>query len=181
MLMSDRKISVLAISGSIRKKSSNTNILRAIATIVSENVSYKIYDDIDKFPHFNPDAEEGNTYVADFRKQLKAVDAVIICTPEYAFGIPGILKNALDWVVSSGELNEKPVVAISASPMYSGGDKAMDSLLLTLKALGTRFTKKSSLSIPAITKKMDEQGEITDTETLSQLRLLIDELINVAT
>jgi NAD(P)H-dependent FMN reductase len=181
MLLSDKKISILAISGSIRQKSSNTNILRAIATIVPENISYKIYDDIDKFPHFNPDTEEGNTYVADFRKQLKDVDAVIICTPEYAFGIPGVLKNALDWVVSSGELNEKPIAAISASPMYSGGDKAMASLLLTLKALGTKFTEKSSISIPAITKKINEQGEIMDTETLTQLKLLIDELINVVT
>jgi chromate reductase len=179
--MSDKKISILAISGSIRERSSNTNILHAIATIVAKNVSYKIYEDIDKFPHFNPDTEEGNIYVADFRKQLKAVDAVIICTPEYAFGVPGVLKNALDWVVSSGELNEKPIAAISASPMYSGGDKAMASLLLTLKALGTKFTEKSSLSIAAITKKTNEHGEVTDTETINQLKLLIDELINVAT
>jgi chromate reductase len=65
--------------------------------------------------------------------------------------------------------------------MYSGGDKAMASLLLTLKALGTKFTEKSSISIPTITKKINEQGEIMDTETLTQLKLLIDELINVAT
>ena len=175
------KTNILALSGSIRKRSSNTSILRAIGAMVPANVSYKIYDDIDKFPHFNPETEEGNQYVANFRKELKAATGVIICTPEYAFGIPGVLKNALDWVVSSGELNDKPIAAISASPMYSGGDKAMAALLLTLTALGTKFTENSSLSIPAISKKINEQGEVTDEETLHQLRSLIDGLINVVT
>ncbi len=174
-------MNILALSGSIRKKSSNTAILHAIEKLLPENVTYKIYADIDKFPHFNPETEEGNEYVADFRQQLKTADAVIFCTPEYAFGVPGVLKNALDWVVSSGELNEKPIVAISASPMYLGGDKAMASLLLTLKALGTKFTDQSSLSIPAIIKKINERGEVTDATTLQQLQSLVTTLINVAT
>jgi chromate reductase len=178
--MSD-KINILALSGSIRKKSFNTAILNTIEKLLPESVAYKMYSDIDKFPHFNPDTEEGNAYVVDFRKQLKDANAVIICTPEYAFGVPGVLKNALDWVVSSGELNEKPIVAISASPMYLGGDKAMASLLLTLKALGAKFTDQSSLSIPAITTKINEQGEITDPATLQQLQLLVNTLINVIT
>jgi chromate reductase len=179
--MGDNKINILAVSGSIRKKSSNTAILNAIRKLLPENVTYKIYADIDKFPHFNPEIEEGNEYVADFRQQLKSADAVIFCTPEYAFGVPGVLKNALDWVVSSGELNEKPIAAISASPMYTGGDKAMASLLLTLTALGTKFTERSSLSIPAITKKINEQGEVTDELTLQQLKSLVNGLINVTT
>jgi chromate reductase len=179
--MDDSKINILAVSGSIRKKSSNTAILNAIEKLLPENVTYKVYADIDKLPHFNPETEEGNEYVADFRRQLKSADAVIFCTPEYAFGVLGVLKNALDWVVSSGELNEKPIIAISASPMYLSGDKAMASLLLTLTALGTKFTERSSLSIPAITKKVNEHGEVTDASTLQQLKSLVDELINVAT
>ena len=175
------KINILAFSGSIRKRSSNASILRAIASIIPENVTYTIFEDIDKFPHFNPDNEEGNEYVAKFRQALKNADAVIICTPEYAFGVPGVLKNALDWVVSSGELNEKPIAAISASQMYMGGDKALASLLLTLTALGTKFTDRSSISIPAISKKINEAGEVTDEATLHQLKTLVDELINVTT
>ncbi len=106
-------------------------------------------------------------------------DGIIISTPEYAFGVPGVLKNALDWLVSSGELNEKPVVAISASPLSSGGDKAMASLLLTLKALGTKMDEKSSLKIGATNLKMNQAGVITDEQLLSELQGLFEHLLDV--
>ena len=88
--------------------------------------------------HFSPDldGEDAPTPVVHLRTLLGGSDGVLICTPEYAFGMPGSLKNALDWTVSSGDLNEKPVAAISASPLHSGGDKAHASLLLTLTAWG---------------------------------------------
>ena len=105
-------------------------------------------------------------------------DGVIFSTPEYAFGVPGVLKNALDWVVSSGELNEKPVAAISASPLYSGGDKALASLLLTLTALGTNMGAGSSLSIAFVKSKITDAVEITSDETMAELGLLLDGLLN---
>ena len=92
--------------------------------------------------------------------------------------MPGVLKNALDWLVSSGELNEKPVAAISASPLYSGGDKALASLLLTLTALGTNMGANPSLSIANVKSKINETGFVTDTETLAALQLLLDNLIS---
>jgi NAD(P)H-dependent FMN reductase len=89
------------------------------------------------------------------------------------------LKNALDWLVSSGELNEKPVAAISASPLYSGGDKALASLLLTLSALGTNMNKDSFLSIGDISNKMNRAGDVIDKETLQALQLILYNLINL--
>jgi NAD(P)H-dependent FMN reductase len=98
-------------------------------------------------------------------------DGVLICTPEYAFGIPGVLKNALDWTVSSGELNEKPVAAISASPLYTGGEKALASLRLTLSALGAE--DGGHLSIPSLHKVFNGNKEIADPETLQSLSRLL--------
>jgi NAD(P)H-dependent FMN reductase len=170
-------IRIAAISGSLKTTSANTNILRALAKLVPGNVSLTIVEGLDNLPHFNPDTDEDIAPVAAFRQQIKNADMVIFSTPEYAFGVPGVLKNALDWLVSSGELNEKPVAAISASPLYSGGDKALASLLLTLTALGTKFTTQSTLSIGNIKNKMTAEGIITDEATIQSLQLVLNNLI----
>lgn len=173
-----RAINLLAISGSVRPNSSNTNILRAMETFAPATVGFIFFEGLTTLPHFDPVATEGNSAVASFREQLRAADGVLICTPEYAFGVPGVLKNALDWVVSSGEFNEKPVAAISASPLPSGGDKALASLLLTLTALGTTTTQAMTLSVAGIKKKMNERGELTDSQTLEELQIVLENLID---
>ena len=175
--MNDKLINILAISGSLKSTSANTNILRAISKIVPKNVSIHIFDGLDKLPHFNPELGNDIETVNGFRQQLRESDGVIFSTPEYAFGVPGVLKNALDWVVSSGELNEKPVVVISASPLYSGGDKALASLLLTLTALGANMGAGSSLSIASIKSKITDAGEITSDDTITELKIILDGLL----
>ena len=110
------------------------------------------------------------------RELLRDADGVLICTPEYAFGVPGSLKNALDWTVSSGEINEKPVAAISASPLYSGGDKAPASLLLTLTALGANVPDGGTLSIPGVKGKLDASGAVSDPVTARALGAVLDAL-----
>jgi len=172
-----RDINLLAISGSVRPNSSNTNILQTLASLAPANVMFNFFDGLMTLPHFDPAATEGDIAVAKFRQQLRTTDGVVICTPEYAFGVPGVLKNALDWVVSSGEFNEKPVAVISASPLPSGGDKALASLLLTMTALGT-ITNNMALSIAGIKKKMNERGEVMDSQTLHELRYLLETLID---
>lgn len=145
--------------------------------MVPQQTTFTIYEGLEELPPFNPDKPQDIPSVLHFRKLLSQSDAVIFSTPEYAFGVPGVLKNALDWVVSTGEFNEKPVAAISASPLTSGGDKALESLLHTLTALGTCKDEHSSLSIPAVKKKINEAGEITDEETKQQLQLLLGRLL----
>ena len=174
-----KPITILAISGSLKSASTNTNILRTIANIAPENVVIRIFEGLVTLPYFNPEIKEENTAVYNFRQKLIEADGVIFSTPEYAFGVPGVLKNALDWLVSSGELNEKPVIAISASPLYSGGDKALASLLLTLTALGATMNTGSGLSIGNIKNKMDETGIINDTETMQTLKRLLNNLIEM--
>lgn len=172
-----KQINIIGISGSLKSASANTNILQAIAAIVPPQVDFRIFEGIDILPHFNPERTENNDAVEAFRAQIKKSDAVIISTPEYAFGVPGVLKNALDWLVSSGEMNEKPVASISASPLYSGGDKALASLLLTLTALGTNIGADSSVSIGNIKNKVNAAGAVTDKDTIHTLTMLLEKLL----
>lgn len=170
-------IKILAISGSLRSSSTNTNILKIIGEMTGESIDFQIFEGLDTFPHFNPGFDENNEKVALFKNQIKEADGIIFCTPEYAFGVPGVLKNALDWTVSTGEFNDKPVAAISASPLNSGGDKALASLLLTLTALGTKKYEKSFLSIPNIKQKISQEGKLTDIILQKDLELILNNLL----
>ena len=153
-------------------------VLRATAALAPENMEFTIYDGLADLPHFSPDldGDDPPASVHNLRKLLQAVDGVLICTPEYAFGVPGSLKNGLDWMVSSGEFYGKPVAVISASPSPTGGDKAHASLLLTLTALGAHVPTGGKLMIPAIGKKLNANGEVSDPETRQALRSVLDAL-----
>jgi NAD(P)H-dependent FMN reductase len=174
-----KEINLVAISGSLKSTSSNTNILNALSHFKSADTRFVLFNELENIPPFNPEKEEGNNAVKKLRLLLKQADGVIISTPEYAFGVPGVLKNALDWMVSSGELNEKPVIAISASPLYLGGDKAMASLLLTLSALGTNMSERSFLSIGNVSTKINVNGEIIDKQTDTDLKTLYHHLLEL--
>lgn len=172
---------ILCISGSLRPTSTNTNILKAIPHLAAwRDISFSIYEGLDQLPYFSPELDyEGATpsaTVADLRMQLKAADAVIVCTPEYAFGIPGVLKNALDWIVSSGEFVDKPTAVISASPMATGGDKANASLVQTLKVMTATITDDRILTIPTVRTKIDAAGNITDAALKAALIKVVDSL-----
>ncbi len=121
----------LAISGSLRAHSKNTAVLEEIIALAPMQID--LYTGLATLPHFNPDLEREGTgsAVENWQQQLRTADAILICSPEYAHGVPGSLKNALDWVVGSGELIEKPVglINIGASSI------ALDSLAETLRVM----------------------------------------------
>jgi chromate reductase len=169
---------ILAISGSLRASSTNTALVRAIMRLAPETMEITLYEGLANMPYFSPDldGDEPPAEVHTLRKSLQAADGVLICTPEYAFGVPGALKNALDWTVSSGEFWGKPVAAISASPLWGGGDKAHASLLLTLTALGASVPDKGKLTIPTVNKKLNTNGDIVDPETTQALKAVLDAL-----
>jgi chromate reductase len=144
----------MAISGSLRSQSTNTVLLRALAELAPPEMEIVLFQELDQIPPFNPDLEAANSTgpVARFRAALREAAAVIFSTPEYAHGLPGVLKNALDWVVGSGELSGKPVVLVNASSRgtYAQASlkeilKTMDATLLhgaevTINLLGTNLT-----------------------------------------
>ncbi|PUZ24358.1 NAD(P)H-dependent FMN reductase [Chitinophaga costaii] len=177
-----KPFNVLAISGSTRARSTNLNLIRAIAGMSAELFNVTIYDGLLKLPHFNPDedTEPGMEppAITAFRKTLRAADAILICSPEYAFGVPGVLKDAIDWTVSSMEFYRKPVALITAS---TSGHKAHASLLDTLLVIDARITEDTQLVVPAVKTKVNQNYQITDAGLLQQLQKLIQSLYQVIT
>lgn len=172
------KIKILAISGSTRKASSNLNLIKAIADLTSEIFTITIFDGLSELPHFNPDLDNENVskQVTDFRQQLRRADGILICSPEYAIGVPGTLKNAIDWTVSSMEFSKKPVALITAS---LSGEKAHNSLLGTLLIIEAKMTEDTQLLISSIKTKVNSECKITNEETLNSINKLTKSLTEI--
>ena len=166
------KKKILAICGSTRKTSSNLNLINAIKDLTHERFDVIGFEGLTDIPHFNPDLDNETPPVAvkNFRVQLKNADGVLICTPEYAMGVPGTLKNAIDWTVSSCEFSHKPVALITASSL---GENAHESLLKTLKIIESNITDQTQLVISYVKTKVKE-SKITDQTTLSQVNSLLE-------
>jgi chromate reductase, NAD(P)H dehydrogenase (quinone) len=161
-----RKIKILGISGSLRSTSSAGAVLRIVADLVPDNVDFKIFSGLENIPAFD-DSHQLPIPVMDFIQQISGADAVLFCIPEYAFGVPGALKNALDWTVSSTAFSEKPVGLITAA---SNGEKAHASMALTLEALGSLLSEETKLHIPFIRTKLNEKGKMMDLNILNSIK-----------
>jgi chromate reductase len=113
---------VVAISGSLDPASANSALVEA-ASGLDVGAEVIVWDELGELPPFRP-GSDGDAHVASLRRAIGAADAVLIATPEYAGGMPGVLKNALDWLVGSGELYGKRVVVVSAAPSAQRGANA---------------------------------------------------------
>ena len=171
---------ILAISGSLQQQSSNAALLRSAAATVPEGVTVEHYDGIRELPHFDPDLDgpEPPPGIADLRARLVAADAVLISTPEYAHALPGALKDTLDWLVGSGELVDKPVAVMSASPGLDGGKIAADALVTLLEVMSARVV--AQLAVGATRSKRDDHGDFTDPDTLAEVADLVRTLTAAA-
>ena len=117
-------VPIVAISGSLQAGSSNTALLRAVAiAAAAEGRDLEVWQHLGSLPHFRSDLEP-DAAVASLQQEVSGADAVLIATPEYAGGMPGALKNALDWLVGSGGLYEQQVVVVSAAPAPGRGHNA---------------------------------------------------------
>ncbi|PJJ52765.1 NADPH-dependent FMN reductase [Hymenobacter chitinivorans] len=166
---------LLAFGGSLRPASTTGQLLRAAAALAPASVRFGFYEGLADLPHFSPelDAEPLPRAVTTLRQRLAAADGILFCTPEYAYGMPGAFKNALDWTVSTTLLTNKPVAIMSASPSFLGGDKAHAALQLTLTALNTQIVEEASLLIPGVRTKLSATGEVTDAATRQQLQRVV--------
>jgi chromate reductase, NAD(P)H dehydrogenase (quinone) len=172
-------VKILAISGSLRANSSNTSLLRALIGFAPDRVQISIYPSIGDLPHFNPELDDDRDLltVENWRSQLRSADGILFCTPEYAHGVPGVLKNALDWIVSSGEFMHKPTAVISASPAPDGGSKANAALVQTLRVMMADIPASAILCIPAVSAKLNDRSEIVDPQTAKSLESLLATLV----
>jgi NAD(P)H-dependent FMN reductase len=171
--MTQKKIKIVGISGSLRSASSASAVLQAVTGLVPDYVDFKIYTSIGEIPAFN-DSNQIPSAVTEFINLITEADGVFFCIPEYAFGVPGALKNALDWTVSTTAFSGKPVALITAA---SQGEKAHAALLNTLTAIGTKMNEDSNLLISFIRSKLNEKNEIKDIATMEAVERVVNTFI----
>jgi chromate reductase len=166
---------IFALIGSTRHNSSNLQLVKAIREWMQQEFTCTIFDGLATLPHFNPDLDIDPPpgAITQFRNAIRKADAVLICTPEYAMGVPGSLKNAIDWAVSSMEFSHKPVALITAS---TSGVKGHQSLLETLKVIEANITNETQLVISHIKAKIDSNGNVIHEETVQKIMTLMNAL-----
>jgi NAD(P)H-dependent FMN reductase len=160
---------ILAISGSLRANSSNTAILRAMARLAPDGVDVALFDGLAGLPFFNPDLDGDQVPqpVAAFRALIGGADGIVISSPEYARGVAGVLKNALDWLVASLEFPNKPVALINTSARAT---HALAALTLTLETMSARLVRDASITLPLLGTLNDETSILADNELAEPLR-----------
>jgi NAD(P)H-dependent FMN reductase len=129
---------ILGISGSLQAGSGNLALVQLAARKAPAGVNVEIFDGIRDLPPFNPDLEAGGAppaAVTRWRSALAGADGVFISCPEYAFSVPGALKNAIDWVIGSGELEGKVVAMTAAVPAVERGRRGLAALREALTAV----------------------------------------------
>jgi chromate reductase len=175
---------VLGISGSLRRDSYNTALLRAAAERLPAGVELVEYEGLRAIPPYDADAEavEAPEAVRDLREAIRGADAVLVATPEYNHSIPGVLKNALDWAsrpAGRSALMGKPAAAIGASTGMFGAVWAQAETRKVLGALGGRVVE-AELPIPRAQDHF-ENGRLDLTpEQSQQLGELLAELVSEA-
>lgn len=167
-----KNIKLLAISGSLRNKSSNSAVLQAIKTLAPASVDVSLYLGLDRLPHFNQDLDKEPLpeEIISLRKQIKESDGILISSPEYAHGVPGSLKNALDWLVSSVEFPGKPVALINTNPRATIGFASLKEILTTMSA---KIFESSNLTLDITGRKLDTQGIVMNPELSTFLKKMI--------
>jgi NAD(P)H-dependent FMN reductase len=168
----------LAISGSLRAQSSNRAVLEAVRALAPTGVEVALFEGVGTLPHFNPDndVDPFPPAVVAWRTEVGRADALIICSPEYARGVPGALKNAIDWLVSGFEVIGKPIASINASPIATAGQQA---LLTTLRTIG-KVVEDASITLPLTSAQRSAEAIVADPELAGALRAALQSIAAAA-
>ena len=171
---------LLGISGSLRKASSNTAILTAVAEMIADKATLELFP-LDHIPLYNQDidVEPWPPAVTALRDAIAAADGVIISSPEYNYGMSGVLKNALDWAsrpYGKAKLTGKPVLTVTASMASTGGVRAQLQLNETLTAIAALVVLRPQSIIGSVLQKMTD-GRFTDEASLKFLNAAVDDLL----
>ena len=145
---------ITALCGSLRQASINRTLLQAAQKVASPHgATVHLFDGLGHLPIFNPDNEDtDDRNVAAFRDALRRADAVLTASPEYAHGVTGAIKNALDWVVASGEFMQKPVACLNASGRAT---IAQAALIETIRTMDAHIVTDACITIPLNGKNFD--------------------------
>lgn len=171
---------IAAISGSFRASSINTGLLRALAEVAPDGVTVEIID-YKNIPLYDQDVNEQGIpqSVITVGEKIAAADAVIIATPEYNHSIPGVLKNAIDWISRLPEIpiNEKPLAIVGASPSFMGTARAQIHLRQSLQYLNPIVLNKPEVLVNNAFERFDDEGNLTDEKTKEHLAGLLHALM----
>lgn len=170
---------ILALSGSTRPGSFNTALLQYLRSITGGDIALDIMDQLQMIPAFVP-----QTQPAEFTEQLAELfdkagkaDGILIASPEYAHGIPGVLKNALDWLVDCEATVLKPVAVMGVSTSALGGFRSQAALIQVLTAMNWHVQIEACLCVPYAKRRFDEAGTISDSLTRHRLSAAFESLI----
>ncbi len=159
---------ILALCGSLRAQSSNLSALQAARRLAPPPMEIVIFGGLADLPHFNPDIDTESLpeAVRALREAIGDAQGLLICSPEYARGVAGVMKNALDWLVSSFEFPGKPVAVINASQRATHADAA---LRLTLTTMSAELVEEASITLPLLGRGLDADGIVADPDLSARL------------
>lgn len=172
-------IRVAGICGSLRAASMNKDLLRAAADLAPAGMEILIYSRLGEIPPYNDDVfTSGDPEpVADMKTFIGAADAMLIVSPEYNYGVPGVLKNAIDWASRpSGKcvLNRKPAALMGCSPGLGGTIRCQHALRQSFVFTETHVMSQPEIKIPAAAALFDASGRLTDDNTRQHVRKFLD-------
>jgi chromate reductase, NAD(P)H dehydrogenase (quinone) len=167
---------ILAISGSLRATSLNTAVLHAASRLAPTGVTIEIFEGIGDLPFFNSDLDGDRVppKVAEFRTVIGKADGLLISSPEYARGVAGVMKNALDWLVASFEFPNKPVALINTSPRAT---HALAALTITLETMSARLVNDASITLPLLGTTNDAASIAANAEFAAPLRRALERYV----
>jgi chromate reductase len=176
----DQKIKILGFAGSLRKGSYNRSLLSAALEMVPKEATLEILD-LDGIPPFNQDLEnQPPEKVKEFKAKIRAVDAILIATPEYNYSIPGVLKNAIDWAsrpYGDNAFDGKPVAMMGASIGMLGTARAQYHLRQSFVFLNMLPLNQPEVMVPFANEKIDQNGKVTDEKTKKKIGELLENLV----
>jgi chromate reductase len=177
-------VRVLGISGSLRRDSYNSGLLRAAATVLPSGAELEVFDGLKAIPPYDADddVEPAPAAVTSLRDAIAAADAVLIATPEYNASIPGVLKNALDWASrphATNPLRGKPAAVVGASTGMFGAVWAQAETRKVLSTIGARVLD-AELPVPEGEERFDAGGTLRDAEVEERLSEIVAELVTAA-
>ncbi len=168
------KINILALSGSLRERSYNTAMLEAISELAPEHVTINVYKKLGELALFNPDLNENEVpSFIHLSKSLADADGLIIACPEYAHGITGVLKNALDWLVAGEDFVDIPIALLNASPRASHAQASLKEVVTTMSG---NVIENACVTVPLLGSSLDVSGIVNNKQISDVLVSALDVL-----
>jgi chromate reductase len=177
-------VKVLGIAGSLREASYNRALLRAARELLPEGVELEELD-LRSLPFYDGDVEAGGDPepVVELKEAIRRADALLIATPEYNRGVPGVLKNAIDWASRpplASPLTGKPAAIMGASTGRGGTARAQEQLRAALEFSRATVVEQPEVLVPEAFIRFDEHGELVDPGIRAELTELLDTLVHAA-